>query len=144
MIARLYRIIPLVIVLAIIALAVYFVVSYRSSPNRAKEVLIKSFTWLTGIISGFFALASLYALLERNYFALDIMAGFLAVTLIALGIVLVCKAVFLKHHPQYRKEASAEVARAACAPPSETPGVRRSPRRCCARARRLARSPRVA
>ena len=46
-IARLYRIIPLVIVLAIIAFAVYFVVSYRSSPNRAKEVLIKSFTWLT-------------------------------------------------------------------------------------------------
>ncbi len=103
-IARLYRIIPLVIVLAIIALAVYFVVSYRSSPNRAKEVLIKSFTWLTGILSGFFALASLYALLERNYFALDIMASFLAVTLIALGIVLVCKAVFLKHHPQYRKK----------------------------------------
>ena len=42
------------------------------------------------------------------------------------------------------KEASAEVARAACAPPSETPGVRRSPRRCCARARRFVRSPRVA
>ena len=104
MIARLYRIIPLVIVLAIIALAVYFVVSYRSSPNRAKEVLIKSFTWLTGILSGFFALASLYALLERNYFALDIMASFLAVTLIALGIVLVCKADFLKHHPQSRKK----------------------------------------
>lgn len=104
MIARLYRIIPLVIVLALIALVVYFVVSYRSSPNRAKEVLIKSFTWLTGVLSGFFALASLYALLERNYFALDIMASFLAVTLIALGIVLVCRAVFLKHHPQYRKK----------------------------------------
>ena len=104
MIARLYRIIPLILVLALIAIIVYFVVSYRSSPNRAKEVLIKSFTWLTSILSGFFAIASLYALLERNYFALDIAASFLVVTLVALGIVLVCKAVFLKHHPQYRKK----------------------------------------
>ena len=95
MIARLYRIIPLIVLLALVALVVYFV---------AKEVLIKSFTWLTGILSGFFAIASLYALLERNYFALDIAASFLVVTLIALGIVLVCKAVFLKHHPQYRKK----------------------------------------
>ena len=104
MIARLYRIIPLIIVLALIALVVYFVVSYRSSPNRAKEVLIKSFLWLTGGLSALFALASLYALLERNYFALDIAASFLAVTLVALGIVVVCRAIFLKNHPHYRKK----------------------------------------
>lgn len=104
LIVRLYRIIPLIIVLALVALVVYFVVSYRSSPNRAKEVLIKTFTWLTGVLSGVFALASLYAVLERNCFALDIALSFMAVTLVSLGIVFVCRAVFLKNHPQYRKK----------------------------------------
>lgn len=106
MIARLYRIIPLILLLALIAIIVYFVVSYRSSPNRAKEVLIRSFLWLTGILSGFFALASGYALIERNYFALDIAGSFLAVTVGALIIVLICRTVFLKHHPHYRKKPS--------------------------------------
>ncbi|MEG0374964.1 MAG: guanylate cyclase [Raoultibacter sp.] len=104
MIARLYRIIPLVLVLALIAFIIYFVVSYRSSPNRAKEVLIKAFIWLTGILSGFFALASLYALIERNYFALDITGSFLVVTLLALVVVFICRAIFLKNHPHYSKK----------------------------------------
>lgn len=104
MIARLYRIIPLVLVLVLIAFIIYVVVSYRSSPNRAKEVLIRAFIWLTGILSGFFAIASLYALIEKNFFALDITGSFLVVTLIALGIVFICRAIFLKHHPHYRKK----------------------------------------
>ena len=111
MIARLYRIIPLILILVVVAFAIYFIVSYRSSPNRAKEVLIKAFVWLTGILSSFFALASIYALIERNYFALDIAASFLAVTLGALGIVLICRAVFLKHHPHYRRKPSKPLAK---------------------------------
>ena len=58
LVARLSRVIPLVIALAAIAAVIYLVVTYRHSPARAKEVLIRVFTWLTGIISGFFALAS--------------------------------------------------------------------------------------
>ena len=106
MIARLYRIIPLIIALAIIAVAVYVIVSYASSSTKAKDVLTKGFLWLTGLLSAFFSLASLYALLEGNFFALDIMASFLAVTLTAFALVVICRIVFLKHHPQYKKKAS--------------------------------------
>ena len=41
--ARLYRIVPLLVILAIIALAIYLVVSWRSTPARAKEDVIKIF-----------------------------------------------------------------------------------------------------
>ena len=104
MIARLYRMLPLMIVLAVVAIIIYFVVSWRSSPNRAKELLTRLFTWITGILSVAFLLASLYALLEGNTFAFDIAVSFLAVALGALIIVQICRAVFLRHHPQYRKK----------------------------------------
>lgn len=105
MVARLYRMIPLAIALAVAALVVYFVVSWRRSPNRAKEVLITWFTWLTLGLSAAFALVSLYALLDGNLFAFDIAASFLVVTLAALVIVRICRAVFVKNHPQYAKRA---------------------------------------
>ena len=54
MIARLSRIVPLLILLAVVAGVVYLVVAYRHSPNRAKEILIKLFTALTGALSVFF------------------------------------------------------------------------------------------
>ena len=66
MIARLSRIVPLLIVLAVVAGIVYLVATYRYSPSRAKEILIKMFTWLTGILSAFFLLVTLYALLESD------------------------------------------------------------------------------
>lgn len=105
MIARLYRMIPLVIVLAVAALVIYLVVSWRRSPNRAKEVLITVFTWLTLALSAAFLLASLYSLIDGNLFAFDIAASFLVVALVALAIVRICRAVFVKNHPQYAKRA---------------------------------------
>ena len=47
---RMARSLPLVAVLALLAVAVYVVVSWRRSPNQAKETLIRLFTVLTGIV----------------------------------------------------------------------------------------------
>ena len=104
MVARLSRIVPLLIVLAVIAGIVYLVAAWRYSPNRAKEILIKLFTWLTGIISGFFGLASAYALIERNMAVLELTATFLGAALVALLVTRICRAVFVRNHPQYKKK----------------------------------------
>ena len=102
MIARLSRIVPLLILLAVVAGIVYLVATYRYSPSRAKEILIKMFTCITGVLSAFFLLVTLYALLERNEAVLDLSASFLAPTVIGLAVTRICNAVFLKHHPDYR------------------------------------------
>ena len=102
MIARLSRIVPLLILLAVVAGIVYLVATYRYSPSRAKEILIKMFTCITGVLSAFFLLVTLYALLERNEAVLDLSASFLATTVIGLAVTRICNAVFLKHHPDYR------------------------------------------
>lgn len=104
LIARISRMVPLIVALALLAAVIYVVFTYLHSPARAKEVLIKVFTWLTGILGVFFALATLYALFESNQGVLDLAGSFLAVTLVALGITRLCNWRFLKHHPSYRKK----------------------------------------
>ena len=99
MIARLSRIIPLLLILAIVAGIVYLVATFKYSPSRAKEILIKMFTWLTSVLSVFFLLVTLYALFESNGAVIELGASFLATTLIGLAITRVCNAVFLKHPP---------------------------------------------
>ena len=54
LVARLLQSLPLVIVLVILALVIYFVVSWARSPERAKEVLIKFFTVFNSILLIFF------------------------------------------------------------------------------------------
>ena len=105
MIARLSRIIPLIIILAIVAAIVYLVATWRYSPNKAKEILIRVFTWFTGILSAALALICVYVLLDGNWAVFELTAGFLATALIALGITGICRAVFVHHHPNYKKKA---------------------------------------
>ncbi len=102
MIVRLFRMMPLLAVLAVIAGIVYLVEACRKSPVRAKEVVIKMFTWVTGILSAFFLLVALYAWAEGNTAVLDLAVGFLVVSLLGLAIVRICNAVFLKRHPERR------------------------------------------
>ena len=92
LLARLSRIVPLIIVLALVAGVVYVVAMFLYSPTKAKEILIKLFTFLMSVLSAFFALASLYALLEGNIDVLELTASFLATML------------FVKHNPNYRKK----------------------------------------
>ena len=79
---RLYRILPLLLVLAAIAVIVYFVLSWRSSSTRAKEVLIRVFTWITIVISVFLGIVTLYAVFEQNVPVIELAGSCLAVGLI--------------------------------------------------------------
>ena len=88
-------------VLVLLALIIYFVVSWARSPERAKEVLIKFFTVLNSILSIFFLLATAYAFFEGNQPVLELTLSFLVVTVLALAITRICRWRFVKNHPHY-------------------------------------------
>ena len=88
--ARLYRVLPLLAILAIIGIVVYIFMSWRYTPARAKEAVIKIFIALNGGLSILFALVA------------DFFITCLATTLIMLGITFICRRNFLKHNPNYR------------------------------------------
>ena len=102
MVVRLVRAIPLIIALAVVAGVVYLIASWRYSPARAKELLIKVFTVLNGVLCVFFGIATLYALGEGNRDVMDLTVTFLAAAAIALALTRICRAVFLKNNPAYR------------------------------------------
>lgn len=99
--ARLSRSIPLIIALAVAALVIYLVVSQVRSQARAKEVLIKVFTVLCSAIAIFFALVSLYAVIDGNQPVLELAASFAGVGVVGLIITRVCNHFFKKHNPHY-------------------------------------------
>lgn len=103
---RIVRMIPLLIFLAVLAAGVYLYVSYRQSPLRAKEVLIKMFLWVTGILTAFFGLATLYAVFESNTPVFDLAFSFMLATALGLAVTLFCRWRFLKHHPLYKFKAA--------------------------------------
>lgn len=101
---RLIQSLPLIIALAVLAGAVYLFVSWRQSPTRAKELLLKLFTVLTSVLSVFFLLACCYAAIEGNQAVLEFFGAFLGVSVAALIITLVCRTRFKKNHPNYAQE----------------------------------------
>lgn len=102
LLVRMLQLLPLVIALVILAIVIYFVVSWMHSPTRAKEVLIQFFTVISSIISVLFLLASAYAFLEHNQAVLDLTVPFLIVGVGALVITRICRWRFVKHHPHYK------------------------------------------
>lgn len=104
LLARVTRMVPLLIALAVIAAVIYLVVTYRHSPARAKEVLVTVFTWLCGAIAAFFGLASLYALFEGNSAVFDLAVSCAAVGVVGLLVTRWCNRVFLKRNPHYKKK----------------------------------------
>lgn len=103
-VVRLARSLPLILAMAVAAVVIYLVVSYRRSPARAKEVLIKLFTAVNGGITAFFGLASLYAIFEDNLKIFDITVCFAIVGVVGLAVTFCCRHLFLKHNPNYRKK----------------------------------------
>ncbi len=99
---RILQSLPLVIALGALAIIVYLVVSWRKSPTRAKEVLIKVFLILTTVLSVLFLLATIYAVIEANIAVAELFGVFFAVSAISLAITLVCRARFRKNHPNYQ------------------------------------------
>lgn len=108
LVARLSRSIPLLIALVLLAIIIYFVVSWRSSPTKAKEVLIRVFLILCSALSIFFVLASLYAVADGNQPVLELAASFAGVGVVGLIITLICRWRFRKNHPHYRQEVNAK------------------------------------
>ena len=107
--ARLSRVVPLLIVMAVAAGLIYVVVTYR--PARAKEVLIIIFTWFIGIVVGFFALVSVYAFFDNAPAVLDLSLSFMVVGIVGLLITRLANWRFLKHNPSYRKKRLAATTR---------------------------------
>lgn len=101
---RLSRIVPLLAALAVLAALVYFVAAALTSPPRAKEILIRLFTWITGLLSAFFGLFTLYALFEGNDPVFDLAVSFLATALVGLVAIRLANRRFLKNNPGYRKK----------------------------------------
>ena len=101
---RLYRILPLLVLLVVVAVVVYLIMSFRYSSDKAKAVLIKVFTWLCAILSIAFALVTFYAVFEQNVPVIELTGSCLAVTVIGLVITRVCNWVFRKNHPHYGEQ----------------------------------------
>ncbi len=101
---RLYRILPLLVLLAVVAVVVYLIMSFRYSSERAKATLITVFTWLCGILSVFLAIVTLYALLEQNQPVIELAGSCLAVTVIGLIVTRICNHIFRKNHPRYGED----------------------------------------
>ncbi|MBQ9041486.1 MAG: guanylate cyclase [Eggerthellaceae bacterium] len=101
---RLYRILPLLVLLAVVAVVVYLIMSFRYSSDKAKATLITVFTWLCGVLSVVFALITLYALFEQNTPVIELTGSCLAVTLIGFVVTRICNAVFRKNHPHYGEQ----------------------------------------
>lgn len=103
LLVRMLQSLPLMIALIILAIIIYFVVSWMHSPTKAKEVLIRFFTVIGIAISGLFLLASLYALIDGNQIVFELTVSFMAVGLIALIITRICRWRFVKNHPHYKE-----------------------------------------
>ncbi len=103
LLARLSRIVPLIIVLALVAGVVYVVAMFLYSPTKAKEILIKLFTFLMGVLGVFRAGVAVCAA-GGNIDVLEFTASFLATTLVGLAVTLLCRRSFIKHNPNYRKK----------------------------------------
>lgn len=103
---RLYRILPFLILLAVVIGIAYLIMSFRYTSERAKATLITFLTWLFGILSVAVALVTGYALFERNDPVVELFGSCLAVTAIGLVVTRICNAIFRKNHPHYGEEVS--------------------------------------
>ena len=108
LIAGLTRSLPLLIALIVLAIVIYAVVSWRRTPTRAKEVMIKVFLVLCTAIAAFFALASIYAVVDGNEPVFELAISCAVVGVVGLIVTLICRYVFRKHHPHYVVEPTAK------------------------------------
>ena len=101
---RLYRLVPMLAVLIVTSIIIYAVVSMRSTRPHAKAAVLKFFTWSFIITTVVFALATLYAVLEKNTQVTELMGSFAIACLIFLGITQICYRVFISHYPNFAEK----------------------------------------
>lgn len=102
---RMIRLVPMVAILLFVGLVIYLIAQAKYSPNKAKSIIIKFFIWICGILTLFFLLACLYAILDKNIPVLELFASFAAVPAFGLLITLICRAIFLHHYPEFKDKA---------------------------------------
>lgn len=98
---RLYRILPFIIVLAVLALAIYLIMSFRYTSSKAKAVMIRIFFWLFAVLSVVLLAITIFALLDKNAIVAELFGSCLAISAAGLVITLICRAIFRKNHPYY-------------------------------------------
>ena len=98
---RLYRILPFLILLAVVVLIAYLIMSFRYTSEKAKATLVKFLTWLFSILSVLLGLITLYALFEHNGPVIELFGSCVAITVIGLVVTRICNAIFRKNHPHY-------------------------------------------
>lgn len=100
------RVIPLIVGLIIFALATYTIITFVHSHLKAKEVLIALFSRFNIAALAVALAITLYAALDGSTVFAELSLSCAAVFLIALLITLICRAIFLRNHPEYRKKPS--------------------------------------
>lgn len=98
---RLYRILPFLILLAVIIGIAYLIMSFRYTSERAKGMLIKFLTALFSALSVALGAVTLYALFERNQPVIELFGSCVVITIIGLVVTRICNAIFRKNHPHY-------------------------------------------
>ena len=101
---RLYRLVPMLAVLLVTSIVIYVFVSMRSTRPQAKSAVLKFFTWSFVVTTVVFALATLYALLEKNTQVTELMGSFAIACLIFLVITRICYRVFISHYPNFAEK----------------------------------------
>lgn len=101
---RLYRILPFLVLLAVVIAIAYVIMSFRYTSEKAKATLIRFLTWLFAILSVGLGLITLYALFEQNQPVIELFGSCLAITLIGLVVTRICNRVFSKNHPRYGED----------------------------------------
>ena len=100
--ARILSLLPILAIFAAFALLGYLYLSYKQSPARAKEVLIKLFIILSVALCAVFILICIYSLLDNNEMIFELSAALLVISIAMLLVVLICRYIFLKHNPSYK------------------------------------------
>ena len=104
LVVGLFRSLPLLIALAVLAVVLYCFVSWWRSPTRAKEILIKVFLVVCSAISVISLLISLYSVIDKNTPVLELALSCAFIGVLGLLITLICRHFFKKHHPHYASE----------------------------------------
>ena len=106
MIARLYRIVPLIIGLIIAFVITYIIVSIKYSKARAKSVLLNVSLRINAGLAIVFVIFTIYSLLDKNQVVTEINLSCLALVAFLWIVTYIMRYFFLKRFPEYKNPAT--------------------------------------
>ena len=93
---------PVFVVLILLAIGIYYLLTKTKTETLAKEIFIRICIWFNTIVGAIFLLVTLYALLDKNMWMVELFGSVVALNAIFLIVALIAKRVFLKHRPSYQ------------------------------------------